>query len=137
MSQENVELTRQVFEIFTRQGWEPLMGTYLDPEIVWDMTPTGIPGLGTYRGFDELRSFFEDWFGAFPFEEWEQQLDEVIDCGEQIVVALTRQRAPGSTSGAVTELEYAQVVKFRRGKAVEVAIYLDRAEALEAAGLSE
>ncbi|MEK6328586.1 MAG: nuclear transport factor 2 family protein [Actinomycetota bacterium] len=137
MSQENVEIFRRAFKQFTREGWEPLMGTVWDSEIVWNMSPTGIPGLGTYRGFDELRSFFEDWFGAFPFEEWEQELDEVIDCGEQIVVALTRQRGHGSTSGAVTQLEYAQVIKFRGGKVVEVDIYLDRARALEAAGLSE
>ena len=85
---------------------------------------------------DELRSFFEDWFGTFPFEEWEQELDEVIDCGER-VVALTRQRGPGSTSGAVTELEYAQVIKLREGKVVEVDMYLDRARALKAARLRE
>jgi ketosteroid isomerase-like protein len=137
MSQENVEIVRRAFGEFARGGWEPLMGTRWDPEIVWNMSPTGIPGLGTYRGFDELRSFFEDWFGAFPFDEWEQELDEVIDCGEQTVVALTRQRGHGSTSGAVTELEYAQVIKLRGGKVVEVDIYLDRARALEAAGLKE
>jgi ketosteroid isomerase-like protein len=136
MSQENVEIVRRAFEQFTREGWEPLMGTVWDPEIVWNMSPTGIPGLGTYRGFDELRSFFEDWFSTFPFEEWEQELDEVIDCGER-VVALTRQRGHGSASGAVTELEYAQVIRLREGKVVEVDMYVDRDKALEAAGLSE
>ena len=100
------------------------------------MSPTGIPGLGTYRGFDGLRAFFEDWFSTFPFEEWEQEVDEVIDCGEQVVV-LTRQRGHGTASGAVAELEYAQVVKFRDGKVVHVDVYLDRGQALEAAGLSE
>ena len=85
----------------------------------------------------ELRSFFEDWFSTFPFEEWEQELaGGSIDCGER-VVALTRQRGPGSASGAVTELEYAQVIKLRESKVVEVNMYLDRARALEAAGLSE
>ena len=136
MSQENVEIIRGAFAEFSRGGWEPLMGTFWDPEIIWNMSPTGIPGLGIYRGFDELRSFFEDWFGTFPIEEWEQDVDEVIECGEQVVV-LTRQRGHGSTSGAVAELEYAQVVKFRGGKIVEVDVYLDRAQALDAAGLSE
>jgi ketosteroid isomerase-like protein len=136
MSQENVEIVRRAFEKFTREGWEPLMGTVWDPEIVWDMSPTGIPGLGTYRGFDELRSFFQDWFSTFPFEEWEQEVDDVINGGDH-VVALTRQRGHGSASGAVAELEYAQVIKFRGGKVVEVAVYLDRARALEAAGLRE
>jgi ketosteroid isomerase-like protein len=136
VSQENVEIIRRAFEEFSRGGWEPLMGTVWAPEIVWDMSPTGIPGLGTYRGFDGLRSFFEDWFSTFPFEEWEQEVDEVIDCGEQVVV-LTRQRGHGTVSGAVAELEYAQVVKFREGKVVNVDVYLDRARALEAARLSK
>ena len=45
----------------------------------------------------------------------------MIDCGER-VVALTRQRGHGSASGTVTELEYAQVIKLREGKVVEVDI---------------
>ncbi len=134
MSRENVETAHRAFAAFASGGWEACMGTYWDPDIVWNMTPTGIPGLGTYRGFDELRLFFEDWFSTFPFEEWEQDLLDVIDCGEQ-VVALTRQRGQGSTSGADVDLNYAQVIKFRDNRAVEVDIYLDAAEALEAAGL--
>jgi len=35
------------------------------------------------------------------------------------------------------ELEYAQVIKLREGKVVEVDIYLDRARALKAARLRE
>jgi ketosteroid isomerase-like protein len=136
MSQENVDIIRRAFDEFTRGGWEPLMGTVWDSEIVWNMSPTGIPGLGTYRGFDELRSFFEDWFSTFPFDEWEQEVEEVIDCGEQVVV-LTRQRGRGSASGAGVELEYAQVVEFRDGKVVHVDVYLDRAQALQAVGVRE
>jgi len=100
ISEQNVEIVRRAFEEFSRGGWEPLFGTFWAPEIVWDMSPAGIAGLGVYHGHDELRSFFEDWFGTFPFEEWEQELDEVIDCGER-VVALTRQRGHGLASGAV------------------------------------
>jgi ketosteroid isomerase-like protein len=136
MSQENVEVMQRAFDEFSRNGWEPLMGTVWDPDIVWNMSPTGIPGLGTYRGFDELRSFFEDWFSTFPFAEWEQEVDDLIDCGEQ-VVALTRQRGHGTASGAVVELEYAQVMTFRGRKVVQVDVYLDRGRALKAAGLRD
>ena len=131
-----METVRRAFEEFTRGGWEPLMGTYWDPEIVWDMSASGIPGLGIYRGFEELRSFFEDWFSTFPFEEWEQAVDDVIDCGGEQVVVLTRQRAR-SVSGIATEMEYAQVVGLRDGKITRTTVYLDRERALEAAGLSE
>jgi ketosteroid isomerase-like protein len=137
MSQENVEVFRRAFEAFTRGGWEPLFGTIWAPEIVWDMSPAGIAGLGVYHGFDELRSFFEDWFSTFPFDDWEQELDDVIDCGDEVVVALTRQRGRGSASGASVELQYAQVITFREGKIVRSVVYTDRNQALEAAGLSE
>jgi ketosteroid isomerase-like protein len=82
-------------------------------------------------------SLFEDWFSTFPFEEWEQELNDVIDCGEDRVVALTRQRGRGSASGVSVELEYAQVITLREGKMVRVDVYLDRERALEAAGLTE
>jgi hypothetical protein len=55
MSEENVEFVRRAFEEFTRGGWEPLMGTYWAPEIVWDMSPARIPGLGTYHGYDRAQ----------------------------------------------------------------------------------
>jgi ketosteroid isomerase-like protein len=137
MSQENVEIVRRAFEEFTRGGWEPLFGTFWAPEIVWDFSPADIAGLGIYEGYDEVRSFFEDWFNTFPFDEWEQELDDVIDCGDEVVVALTRQRGRGSASGASVELQYAQVITFREGKIVRSVVYTDRDQALEAAGLSE
>jgi ketosteroid isomerase-like protein len=136
MGQENVEVVRRAFEEFSRGGWEPLMGTYWSPNVLWDMTPTGIPGLGIYRGYDELGAFFEDWFSTFPFEEWEQELEEVIDCGDRVVV-LTRQHGHGSASGVVAELEYAQLIAIDEGRIVRTEVYLDRERALEAAGLSE
>ena len=137
MSQENVEIVRRAFEEFTRGGWEPLFDTVWAPEIVWDMSPAGIAGLGTYHGHAELRSFFEDWFSTFPFEEWEQELDDVVDCGDQVVVALTRQRGRGATSGVSVELEYAQVITVRESKVVRVVIFTDRKQALEAVGRSD
>jgi ketosteroid isomerase-like protein len=136
MSQENVEVVRRAFQEFARGGWEPMFGTLWAPDIVWDMSATGIPGLGIYHGEVEVRSFFTDWFSAFPFEEWQQELEEVIDCGEQ-VVALTRQHGEGSASRASVELEYAQVITVQEGQIVRVDVHLDRAQALEAVGLSE
>jgi hypothetical protein len=64
MSQENVEVVRAAVEAFNRGGVESLP---LSPEFVWDASPTGIPGLGVYRGPDEIKTFFEeDWFQVFP-----------------------------------------------------------------------
>ena len=77
--------------------------------------------------------FEEDWFGSFPFEEWEVAVDELIDHGDQ-VIAMSRQRGRGVSSGAAAELELAQICTLRGGVVVRVETYLDRKQALEAAG---
>jgi ketosteroid isomerase-like protein len=138
MSRENVEVVRRAFEAFNRGGPEALIsGGFWSPEIVWDTTPSGIPGLGVYRGYDEVRSAFEDdWFTAFPFEEWELAVEELIDHGDQVIV-LSRQRGRGASSGVAVELEQAHVFTLRGGKIVRFDSYLDRRKALEAVGLRE
>ena len=138
MSEENVELVRRAFEAFNRGGVDACVSEGIwSPEVVWDVTPSGIPGLGTYRGHEEVKAFFEDdWFKAFPFEEWEVELEEVIDAGDR-VIGMSRQHGRGASSGAVAELELAQVATVRNGQIVRVDNYLDREKALEAAGLRE
>jgi len=138
MSQENVELVRRAFGLFSEGGPEAVIRAgFWSPEIVFDMSPSEIPGLGVYRGHDEARALFEeDWFGAFPFEEWEVVLEELIDAGDQ-VVAISRQRGLGASSGATAELEQGLIFTLRDGAAVRVEIYGDPKKALEAAGLRE
>ncbi len=138
MSQENVEIIRRGFEVFNREGPVGVIkGGFWSPEIVYDLSPSGIAGLGVYRGQDDVRSFFEDdWFQAFPFEEWEVVVEQLIDNGDQVIV-MSRQRGRGATSGAAAELELAQICMLRDGKVVHVVTYLDRKKALAAVGLSD
>jgi len=138
MSQENVEIMCRAFEAFNRGGAEAAISEgFWSPELVWDLSPTGIPGLGVYRGYDEVRSFFaDDWFQAFPFAEWEVEVDELIDNGDQ-VIAIARQRGRGKTSGAEAELGQAHIFTLRDGEVVRAVSYLDREQALKAAGLGE
>jgi ketosteroid isomerase-like protein len=138
MSQENVEVVRRAFEAFNRGGVDACVNEGVwSPGIVWDVTPSGIPGLGAYRGREEVKTFFEDdWFKAFPFEEWEVELEEVIDAGDR-VIGMSRQHGRGASSGALAELELAQISTLRDGQIVWVDNYLDRGKALEAAGISE
>jgi ketosteroid isomerase-like protein len=138
MSQENVEIVRRAYELFNEGGPEAVISAGIwSPEIVWDFSPSGIPGLGVYRGHDEVRAFFEeDWFGAFPFEEWEVELDRLVDHGDQ-VIAVHHQRGLGASSGAAAELQQGIINTLQDGEIVRVEIYGDPAKALEAAGLSE
>jgi ketosteroid isomerase-like protein len=138
MSQENVEIVRRAFEVFNQEGVEALAGSGLwSPELVFDTSRAGIPGVGVYRGLDEVRAFFEDdWFQAFPFEEWELVVEELIDHGDQ-VIAMSRQRGRGASSGVAAELELGNIFTLRCGEIVRTVLYSDREKALEAAGLRE
>jgi ketosteroid isomerase-like protein len=137
MSQENVEVARRSLDAFNQSGVETIISGFYSPEIVFDFSPTDIPGLGVYRGYDEIRTFFEeDWFGAFPFEEWEVEVEELIDHGDQ-VIAMLRQRGRGGSSGAAAELEFASISTLRDGEIVRIEFYLGREKVLEAAGLRE
>jgi ketosteroid isomerase-like protein len=73
---------------------------------------------------------------VFPFEEWEVEVEEVIDAGDRII-GMSRQHGRGASSGAVAELELAQISTVRDGQIVRVDNYVDRKKALEAAGLRE
>jgi ketosteroid isomerase-like protein len=100
MSQENVEIVRRGYELFNEGGPEAVISAGIwSPEIVWDLSPSEIPGAGIYRGHDEVRAFFEeDWFGAFPFEEWEVVVDQLVDYEDQ-VISVHHQRGLGRAAG--------------------------------------
>ena len=138
MSKENVEIVRRSYELLNEGGPEAVITAgHWSPEIVFDLSPSEIPGLGVYRGHDEIRAFFAaDWFGAFPFEEWEIVVDELVDNGDQVITR-QHQRGRGATSGASAQLESGTIFTVHDGKIVRVEIYGDPDKALEAAGLSE
>jgi ketosteroid isomerase-like protein len=137
MSQENVDLVRRGYELFNEGGPEALFVAGIwSRELEYDFSPSEIPGLGVYRGHDEVRAFFEeDWFAAFPFEEWEVVLDQLVDHGDQ-VIAVHRQRGLGASSGVAAELEQGIIFTVRDGKIVRGEIYGDPEKAFEAAGVT-
>ena len=141
MSAENVEIVRRVFEEFNRGGAPAAISAgLLSDEVVFDGTRAEIPGVGLYEGVDEVRAFFEDdWFRAFPFEDWEIHFGEPIDSDDQVITT-TRQQGRGASSGAGGEgtvLELGNIFTLRSGQIVRIQIFQRPEEALEAAGLSE
>jgi ketosteroid isomerase-like protein len=135
MSQENVEALKRGFAAVSRLDGESMLKE-LDPEI--EFRPRFQVMLGgkaaVYWGHDGVREAFRDLYGAL---DWiKPEIQEVRDLGDRIV-ALGRLSVRGKESGAEAESSAGWVVDLKNGKAVRVAEYLDRQEALEAAGLSE
>jgi len=75
------------------------------------------------------------WIGSFA--DWSFRIERLIDAGDDQVVVLAHQTATGKGSGVPVELHLGQVQELEDGRVIRVRNYLEHAEALEAAGLSE
>jgi ketosteroid isomerase-like protein len=74
------------------------------------------------------------------FEPWDEsrlEIFELIDAGNDKIVAAIRAEVRGKASGATVPWSFWQVVTMRNGKALRSEWFTDRADALEAAGLRE
>ena len=133
MSQENVELVRKAIEARNRDLDEWL--TFFDPEVEGSDTMI-VAGMQTEtRGTDELREAVEKWDEGF--EDFRTEVVELIDAGEDRVVAMTRVTGRGKGSGIPVDEQFGQVWTLRDGRVVRIETYVNPSEALEAARLSE
>jgi ketosteroid isomerase-like protein len=137
MSQENLDVLRSLFDAVARRDTASAAALY-DPEVEWDNTRGPLQGLierKVYRGHEELGHWWREY--REPWESVWDEVEELIDAGDQVVSVQTS-HARGRASGVAVDLEhFAAVWTLRRGKIVRVALFTTRAEALEAAGLRE
>jgi ketosteroid isomerase-like protein len=146
MSSENVEVVRRALETINRYSEAKAKGDQAAVDAAWERVPDLFavdfeyredpkwPGAQTYRGISEFRRVGEAYFEAFGRQLIE--IENVLEASD-LVVALIRWRAQGTASGVETEMEQGHVFALADRKITRWAIYFDRREALEAAGLSE
>ena len=147
MSQENVELVRAYWEVVGRlldEYWanpdvplsqSPLVdkGAFdlVDPDAEWTPPLTS----DTARGRDQWLRTIDDFLEAVDY--WRPEIEDLIDAGEEKVVAVVRVSIRGKGSGVSVSQEIFSVVTIRDRSIARIIEYTDRAEALEAAGLRE
>jgi ketosteroid isomerase-like protein len=132
VSQENVELSLLVTEAWNRRDAEAMVAL-CDPQVVWFPPLEGITEGRTYRGHAGMRRYFED-LEEFS-DESHLEFPEVHDLGDRVL-------SLGSVhfrfaSGVELDQGTALLNTWRNGKCIEARAWLNHAEALEAAGLSE
>lgn len=128
MSTENAEAVRARYDEFSRADFSRLSDLPDDYEFV---TSWNVPDAGAYRG-DAAGRWTRSWIEAF--DGLTVEAIEVIDAGDKVFVEGVQRGRP---HGSETEVEerWWSVDTFRDGASVRTEIFLDRAEALEAAGL--
>jgi ketosteroid isomerase-like protein len=133
MSQENVEIIKGLLEGFAagdRGSWRDVVAE----DVVWDASAAGTMTARIYKGHKGVEQFFVEWL-----EVWEDPTFELlglIDAGDS-VVATFRWCGRGGKSGVQVEQVFFAVYDVRDRKVAGVRQFETRAEALEAAGLSE
>jgi ketosteroid isomerase-like protein len=130
MSQENVDLVKAILR--AAQADREWVSSVLDAEVRLDQSR--FPDGGIYSGRAAFGDFYRRWFGTW--DDLRITPERFYDEGERVVVLFTLQ-GRGKGSGTPVTLRAANVARFRDGKIVEVREYRDRADALEAVGLSE
>src|SRR5207247_184380 len=89
---------------------------------------------GPIHGQEAMRAYVHDWIETF--DDFKTELVELIDGGEDRVVAVLRASGRAKQSGVETELTYAVVYTIREGRIAHGREYWTRDEALEAMGLA-
>jgi ketosteroid isomerase-like protein len=132
MSQENVQIVRRSIEAWNRRDLTTLRAFYRsDAEIDWSRSRG--PFKGVYRGDRERETFWDEFFSMF--EESYLEAHDFTEAGSEVVVSNTVhfQGREGieviGRSGLVFTVENGQITRLR--------LFQERAEALEALGLSE
>jgi ketosteroid isomerase-like protein len=135
MSQENVEVVLQGIEAFNRRDVDAFVAT-ASPDIEWEDSVFWTEPARTYRGETELR----EWFNQVVVEPWESvhfEVEEITEAGDDRVFFGGLLTARGKGSGVETQVHGWTVVWITNGKTTRRQIFLDRDDALEAAGLAE
>jgi ketosteroid isomerase-like protein len=134
MSQENVEIVGRMLAAWERGDFET-GASWHSPDIQFE---TFMPDSNERRraeGLAGLEVFGREWFSQW--REYRIVADDVRAVGDEQVFAAVRQFGIGKQSGAVVESDGYVVCTLREGRITKMSLHYDRAEALEAVGLSE
>jgi ketosteroid isomerase-like protein len=133
MSQENVRTAERLMAAVHRRDVDGLAGV-TTPDLEWFPVFAAHVEGDVYRGRDGIARFLgevdETW------EEFRPVVAEYRDLGDR-VLGLGRLKTRGRGSGVPIDSPWGGVYDFRDGRVSRIRTYLDHAEALRAAGLSD
>jgi ketosteroid isomerase-like protein len=132
MSQENVEIVRRSIEAWNRRDMGAFLAFYhRDAELDWSRSRA--PFKGVYRGRDEQ----EDFWGVFwsTFADVRIEAHDFIKVSDEVVVPNTAHMQ--GRDGIEVIARNALAFRVENGQITRMRLFQTRADALEAAGLSE
>jgi ketosteroid isomerase-like protein len=126
MPEDNVDVVRRLFSALDDNQFEEVAG-FFDPEVEWSPTE------GTFHGIEGVVKSFLEWME--PWDEHTIDPEEFIESGDDRVLATIHLTGRGEQSGVEINQRFFQLYTLRGGRITRMVEYVDRARALEAAGL--
>lgn len=134
MSERDADRIRRAYEVWNEAGPAAVIEQFWAEDAVYREGP-GWPEPGVYEGRGAALAHMRDLIDLVGTIE--VRLDELIEADDGRFVACTRIVGPGEARDAPYTRTFAVVHRLRDGLIVEADYYLDQAQALRAAGLSE
>jgi ketosteroid isomerase-like protein len=129
MSEENVQLTLRAIEEFNdTRSLRAAFDRLIHPEVHFK------DEIGEYDNRQEVRDFLEGF--AESIGGLHVEIEETLDVGDTVLLQVI-QSGRGATSAVPIAQSFTWVMRFDGGVCVDWRIWADRAQALEAVGLSE
>ena len=131
MSGETAAVVRAGFGAWNAGDMDALREIF-DPGVTW-RPPEGWPEPGPFVGREAVMRWFEQLREAYD-DYVTELIGDLIEATDRVVVS---QVWHGAGRGPEADIESTGVFTVRNGRVIDVEQFWDRAEALEAAGLSE
>jgi ketosteroid isomerase-like protein len=134
MSEENVEIVREVLEAWNRGELDAAVRRFAHEDVELRLIGGFADLVGeTFVGRERVVGLWREMTATLGLQF---KVEEVFDAGERVAVILSQQ-ALGAESGAPTTLRPGYLWTFRDGKVIRVDAYYRASDALQAAGLQE
>jgi ketosteroid isomerase-like protein len=132
MSEETIEAVRRNIEAFNRRDLRTWLASYRsDAEIDWSRSRS--PFKGVYRGHREWETFWDVFWSTF--EDVQLETHGLTEAGSEVVYSNTAHMR--GREGIKVIARSTLVFKVENGQITRLRLFQERAEALEAVGLSE
>ena len=133
MSQENVDAVTRAIDAINERAIDRYLACCTE-DIELRSPQSDVQG-APYVGEPGIRRWFADIADAAP--DFRLEVERVREMDESRVLAYVQMRASGRTTGIPFDTQITNVYDLADGMIRRVQVYLDRAEALEAVGLTE
>jgi uncharacterized protein len=134
MARDRVDVATRLVDAYNLRDVDGAFAELVTPDFEWYPAIARALHGGVYRGREGVERFAAD-----TSENWEELqiiAEEFRDLGARVLV-LGRMKGRGKSSGAPIDQPFATILDFRGDRVSRFRGYIDRAEGLRVAGLSE